>query len=365
MDLRAPSFSAACRLISLLHVFLLLGCTKAVNQPGTENKTLLFPAVFGFGDSIVDQGNNNHLTTQIKCNFPPYGKDFMGGLPTGRFSNAKTLLDILAGELGIKEFVPAYLNPNLRNIDLITGVSFASGASGYDPLTPKLRSVLSLSDQLDMFRDYTGKLNGAVGEERANNIINKSLILVVAGSVDFCHSYYTTGVRRSQYDVSSYCNLLAASATNFIQEIYKLGARKIAVFGLPPVGCVPFMRTHDGGLLRLCAEHQNQAAQLFNTKLSSELDTLTKILPESKVVYIDIYNPLLDIIQNPQLYGIEVVDRGCCGTGKLEVALLCNQLSQTCLDDSKYLFWDSFHPTEKGYRTLIDHILQTNIHSFF
>lgn len=191
--------------------------------------------------------------------------------------------------------------------------------------------MLSLPDQLDMFKDYTRRLIGAVGEERAHNIIDKSLFLVVAGSVDFCHSYYTTGVRRSQYDVSSYCNLLVASATNFIQvymidlprlvctsiyhvmlisnlfilikEIYKLGARKIAVFGLPPVGCVPFMRTHDGGLLRSCVDHQNQAAKFYNTMLSSELETLTNILSESKVVYIDIYNPLLDVIQNPQLYG--------------------------------------------------------------
>lgn len=43
-----------------------------------------------------------------------------------------------ASELGIKEFVPAYLDPNLQSKDLLTGVSFASGGSGYDPQTPKL-----------------------------------------------------------------------------------------------------------------------------------------------------------------------------------------------------------------------------------
>nr|POF18355.1 protein free1 [Quercus suber] len=41
------------------------------------------------GDSIVDIGNNNHINTLIKCNFPPYGKDFQGGKPTGRFSNGR------------------------------------------------------------------------------------------------------------------------------------------------------------------------------------------------------------------------------------------------------------------------------------
>lgn len=43
-----------------------------------------------------------------------------------------------AEELGIKELLPAYLDPNLKLTDLPTGVCFASGASGYDPLTPKI-----------------------------------------------------------------------------------------------------------------------------------------------------------------------------------------------------------------------------------
>lgn len=45
---------------------------------------------------------------------------------------------ISAEELGIKDTVPAYLDPNLKEEDLATGVAFASGGSGYDPLTPKI-----------------------------------------------------------------------------------------------------------------------------------------------------------------------------------------------------------------------------------
>ena len=43
-----------------------------------------------------------------------------------------------AEELGIKELVPAYLDPHLQPTDLPTGVSFASGATGFDPETPRL-----------------------------------------------------------------------------------------------------------------------------------------------------------------------------------------------------------------------------------
>ncbi len=44
--------------------------------------------------------------------------------------------------------------------------------------------------------------------------------------------------------------------------------------------------------------------------------------------------------------GFEVADKGCCGTGSVEVAILCNQLDfQTCTDASKYVFFDSYHST--------------------
>lgn len=65
---------------------------------------MTIPAVFAYGDSIVDQGNNNNLRTVIKCNFPPYGKDFTGSVPTGRFSNAKTPPDLIGKILIIYTF---------------------------------------------------------------------------------------------------------------------------------------------------------------------------------------------------------------------------------------------------------------------
>lgn len=58
-------------------------------------RNITVPAVLMFGDSIVDTGNNNYYTTIAKCNFPPYGQDFMGGKPTGRFSNGKVPSDLI------------------------------------------------------------------------------------------------------------------------------------------------------------------------------------------------------------------------------------------------------------------------------
>ncbi|KAL8030733.1 hypothetical protein ABFX02_14G304800 [Erythranthe guttata] len=342
-------------------VLLCIGCCNGlVNLP--PNTTV--PAIFAFGDSIVDQGNNNGINTLIRCNFPPYGKDFRDGIPTGRFGNGKTPPDLIAEELGIKELIPAYLDPNLKPQDLPTGVSFASGGSGFDPQTPQLASVTPLSTQLEQFKEYIVKLKVAIGEQSTNNILSNSLYLVVAGSDDLANTYFTIGFRRSQYDISSYADLLVSSASTFIQELYKLGARRIGVFGIPPIGCLPAQRSLAGGSGRMCVEEYNKAAILVNSKLSPTLDSLTATLPQSRIVYIDIYNPLLNLIQYPQNYGFEVSDRGCCGTGNLEVVVLCNKYSGTCGDDSKYVFWDSYHPTEKAYKVLVDQVLLKYLDKF-
>lgn len=88
-----------------------------------------------------------------------------------------------------------------------------------------------------------------------------------------------------------------------MQELYKLGARRIGVFGAPPIGCLPAQRTLQGGPTRACSEEENEAAKLYNSKLSPTLASLTKSLPQSRVVYIDVYDPLLDLIQHPQNHG--------------------------------------------------------------
>lgn len=325
------------------------------------------PAVIVFGDSIVDPGNNNHVKTIVKCNFPPYGRDFIGRKPTGRFCNGVVPSDIIAQELGVKDLLPAYLDPNLKTEDLLTGVSFASGGSGYDPLTPKIVSVLSLSDQLKLFREYLSKIKSAVGEGAVETILSKSIVIVCTGSDDIANTYFSTPFRRPQYDINSYTDLLLSSATAFYKELYEVGARRIGVLSLPPIGCVPSQRTLGGGIDRQCSKSANEAASLFNSKLSSAIHALNKQLPNSTLVYLDTYNPLLSLIQNPAQYGFEVANKGCCGTGNIEVSILCNGLDDphTCKDASKYIFWDSYHPSERAYKILTSQILNKDLDKLF
>lgn len=70
-----------------------------------------------------------------------------------------------------------------------------------------------------MFKEYIVKLQGMVGEERTNFILENSLYLVVAGSDDIANTYFTVRVRKLQYDVPAYTDLMVNSASEFLQVI--------------------------------------------------------------------------------------------------------------------------------------------------
>lgn len=61
---------------------------------------------------------------------------------------------IAAEALGIKSVLPSFHDPNLETKDLQTGLSFASGGSGYDPLTSKLLVCYFLFFSWFIYRHY-------------------------------------------------------------------------------------------------------------------------------------------------------------------------------------------------------------------
>nr|GMD16544.1 GDSL esterase/lipase At1g71691-like [Ipomoea batatas] len=77
---------------------------------GGDSNSTVVPAMFIFGDSLIDNGNNNNLFSFAKANYPPYGIDFNNN-PTGRFSNGYTIVDSIASAMGyMAAFVYAMVN---------------------------------------------------------------------------------------------------------------------------------------------------------------------------------------------------------------------------------------------------------------
>lgn len=68
--------------------------TAAAGRGGQE--VHLVPAVYVFGDSTVDVGNNQYLPVPGNSALQlPYGIDFPHSRPTGRFSNGYNVADFV------------------------------------------------------------------------------------------------------------------------------------------------------------------------------------------------------------------------------------------------------------------------------
>ncbi|OWM77378.1 hypothetical protein CDL15_Pgr016775 [Punica granatum] len=303
-----------------------------------------------FGDSSVDPGNNNILRTPMKGNFPPYGINFFGGRPTGRFTNGRLATDFIAEALGYTKAIPAFLDPAVKKFDLRYGVSFASAASGYDDFTANISNVLSVRQQLDYFLHYKIHLREAVGKKAANEIIRNSIVVMSMGTNDFIQNYYLDPTRSKQYTIEQYLNFLITRMSRTFQVMHKLGLRKLVTVGVPPVGCMPIVKTIMD--TTSCYEEYNRVSSTFNSKIKHTLEAIMASTG-MKTAFVDAYGIILNAIDNPKRYGITEISKGCCGTGTVEYGNSCKGMS-TCKDPSKYVFWDAVHPTEKMYKIIAD-----------
>ncbi|KAH0987540.1 hypothetical protein GBA52_014717 [Prunus armeniaca] len=261
------------------------------------------PAIIVFGDSTVDAGNNNQISTILKSNFQPYGRDFFGGQPTGRFSNGRVPTDFISEAFKIKPTIPAYLDPTYTIKDFATGVCFASAGTGYDNATSDVLSVIPLWKEMEYYKKYQKDLRSYLGNDKANEVLGEALYLISIGTNDFVENYYVFKRRSSQFSIEEYQNFLAGIAGNFITELYQLGARKMSISGLPPMGCLPLERTKNILSGSDCIEEYNDVARIFNEKLQGLTEKLSKKLVRIQLVLLNPYDILLEIIQNPATFG--------------------------------------------------------------
>lgn len=80
----------------VLSAWIVLGFLMAMGTLICVPQAQAARAFFVFGDSLVDNGNNNYLATEARADSPPYGIDYPTHRPTGRFSNGLNIPDYLS-----------------------------------------------------------------------------------------------------------------------------------------------------------------------------------------------------------------------------------------------------------------------------
>ncbi|XP_022749109.1 GDSL esterase/lipase 2-like isoform X2 [Durio zibethinus] len=110
------------------HICSLLCYTTFLSLISCYNLPENHVALFIFGDSLFDAGNNNYINTTVnyQANFWPYGETFFK-YPTGRFSDGRLIPDFIAEYAGLP-LIPPYLQPG--NNKFMDGVNFASAGAG-------------------------------------------------------------------------------------------------------------------------------------------------------------------------------------------------------------------------------------------
>ncbi|XP_062074695.1 GDSL esterase/lipase At5g41890 [Humulus lupulus] len=316
---------------------------------------------FVFGDSLVDAGNNDYLFTLSKANSPPYGIDFKpsGGRPTGRFTNGRTISDIVGQVLGAKTFPPPYLAPNSQDEAVHRGINYASGASGILDETGKIFiGRVPLREQVNYFEQTRVHMVNTMGDNRTNDLLKKAIFSLTIGSNDILN-YFQPSIPFFSHDEITpvmFQDFMVSNLSVQLKRLHELGARKFIVVGVGPLGCIPFTRALNLLPSGKCSEEVNELIRGYNHKLNGLLEHFNKELgPQTIFVYANSYDIFLNIIHNHLQYGFENTNEPCCGgyfppfvcfmkgekDGKMN-----RSVSVMCDDRSKYVFWDAYHPTE-------------------
>ncbi|KAL4185672.1 hypothetical protein AMTRI_Chr10g231870 [Amborella trichopoda] len=279
----------------------------------------LAPALYAFGDSLADDGNNNFLVSLSRSNYAPYGVDFPNG-PTGRFTNGYTSTDIIAQLLGLP-LPPPYLSITSAKISkVVTGANYASGSAGIlDESGKTFGERLPFNKQLDLFqKTVQQQLPSQFNSSQAlQQHISKSIFMVQIGSNDYLNNYllpeyYPTS---RDYTPPAFANLLTQ---NLSQQL-----------------------TGTNGT---CSDRVNNIVALFNDQLPPLLTTLTSTLNGSIFVYGNLFGPMSNMTSNPSTFGMLVTNKPCC-VADVSGSTLCRPLLPPCRNREQYLFWDGVHPT--------------------
>uniref|UniRef100_M8CU77 GDSL esterase/lipase n=1 Tax=Aegilops tauschii TaxID=37682 RepID=M8CU77_AEGTA len=221
------------------------------------------------------------------------------------------------------------------------------------------------NQQLEYFKEYKERLKQAKGQAVADEIIAEALYIFSIGTNDFFVNYYVMPLRAAKYTPTEYATYLVGLAEDAVRHAYELGARKVMLSGIPPFGCVPAARTMNRDAPGECNEEYNRVARSYNAGVRDAVVRLGAELAGARVVYLDVYDVPSAIFADPSEYGFENVARGCCGTGLIETTVLCGMDEAfTCQDADKYVFFDSVHPSQRTYKLLAEEIIKTALQEF-
>ncbi|KAB1209149.1 GDSL esterase/lipase 2 [Morella rubra] len=285
-------------------------------------------ALFVFGDSLYDVGNNNYINTNsdYRSNVWPYGETTFK-YPTGRFSDGRIIPDFIA-EYAKLPLISPYLNPAYRQY--ADGANFASAGAG--ALVGTHRGfVVDLQAQLSYFKNLIGMLRRKLGDTDARALLGRAVYLFSIGINDYLAPFATNSNARY---------LLILIAYFRAKEIHKNGGRKFGFQSLPPVGSLPSRRAVNHG----AATEEAIARVILHNKV------LPKVLVKLERKQLKGFRySMANMVQGREdrmLWNCPYRGINSCG-GRRSV-----KEYELCDDPKEYVFFDSAHPSQTAHEQL-------------
>ncbi|KDO72323.1 hypothetical protein CISIN_1g038603mg [Citrus sinensis] len=175
---------------------------------GQASNTSLTPAMFIFGETMINSENNNSIMTIARENYRhPHGIDF--GYPTDRFCN---------------------------------GIS-AAGCADHNHVQPIFQKPTDLTQY-----------------------IAKSLFLISIGSNDYINNYLQPSTYASSqiYSGEGFAVLIINNFSEQLSKLYILGVRKTVCARLGPLGCIPSKYLWQAATTAVI-EQVNNLVTIFNS----------------------------------------------------------------------------------------------------
>jgi outer membrane lipase/esterase len=273
-----------------------------------------YSALFVFGDSLSDSGNNAAVLQQVTP-VPIPGNSFVPTFPyaSGHYTNAQVWAQLLASSLGLS-----------ANPSLLGGTDYAFGGASTGPLDT---IPPSLEAQTALFLSQHGPL-----------IPGNALYVVEGGGENARNALDEIG---SSCGINPVCTngIIKATVTEFLGDIQTIdseleaaGAKNIVVWNVPNIGATPAVLA-SGALASMLGA---TIATAMNNAL------LATIATDPDVTLFDDFALLNEVIEDPGAFDLSNVTDACA------------QFS-SC-DPSKFLFWDGIHPTSTAEAIISDAI---------
>ncbi|XP_010501062.1 PREDICTED: GDSL esterase/lipase 3 isoform X2 [Camelina sativa] len=341
------------RLVSIIFfVYATISSIGSINCRDNNNLVTNQAALFVFGDSLFDAGNNNYIDTvsSFRSNIWPYGQTTFKQ-PTGRISDGRLIPDFIAENAWLP-LIPPNLQPSNGNNQFIYGVTFASAGAG--------ALVGTLPGMLNNFKNVEKSLRSELGNAVTKRVFSRAVYLFHIGGNDYFYPFSANSSTFQSNSKEKFVDFVIGNTTSVIEELYKMGGRKFGFLNMGPYDCAPNSLIRDRTKIGSCFKPAAELIHMHNKKFPEVLRRLQSELSGFRYALHDYHTSLSERINNPLKYGFKEGKKACCGSGPLRGINTCgnrigpSQSYELCENVTDYLFFDSSYLTEKAHRQIAE-----------